>query len=425
MTLHPGVRRDHHGPTAAGVRRRTPATTSRCGSSSPTRCARCSSASAPTRTSTWCCSRSTRRSSRASSRRWPASTRRSTSARRGGSSTPPTRSGASARAVTETAGFSRTSGFIDDTRAFCSIPARHDMSRRLDAGVPGPAGRRAPARRGRGARDGGRPRDGPPARGRSSCERQALRASRSRPGRGAGPARAPRARQLLPRPPGLVHRARAGRRRVGHRRLHRRGAPRSADALTAQDGLYTLVTRGRRRRPLRRASAASSGAHAAADHDAWLGYLASPEVRVVTSTVTEAGYLRGADGGLDRDRPEVQADVDALRARPGAPVRTAPARLVAGLAARRRADAGPLAARAVRQPARQRRRGRPASSATWRETVDPALAAWMADARRVSSRRWSTGSRPRPRRTTSRRGVEATGRRRPRARSSPSRSASG
>ncbi|MDI3403403.1 glucuronate isomerase [Streptomyces cavernicola] len=39
------------------------------------------------------------------------------------------------RAVTETAGFSRTSGFIDDTRAFCSIPARHDMSRRLDSGV--------------------------------------------------------------------------------------------------------------------------------------------------------------------------------------------------------------------------------------------------------------------------------------------------
>ncbi len=37
-------------------------------------------------------------------------------------------------AVTETAGFSRISGFIDDTRAFCSIPARHDMSRRLDAG---------------------------------------------------------------------------------------------------------------------------------------------------------------------------------------------------------------------------------------------------------------------------------------------------
>lgn len=37
-------------------------------------------------------------------------------------------------AVTDTIGFYRTSGFIDDTRAFCSIPARHDMSRRLDAG---------------------------------------------------------------------------------------------------------------------------------------------------------------------------------------------------------------------------------------------------------------------------------------------------
>ena len=37
------------------------------------------------------------------------------------------------RAVSETIGYSRTSGFIDDTRAFCSIPARHDMARRVDA----------------------------------------------------------------------------------------------------------------------------------------------------------------------------------------------------------------------------------------------------------------------------------------------------
>lgn len=36
-------------------------------------------------------------------------------------------------AITETAGFSRSSGFIDDTRAFCSIPARHDASRRIEA----------------------------------------------------------------------------------------------------------------------------------------------------------------------------------------------------------------------------------------------------------------------------------------------------
>ncbi|MEJ3403710.1 glucuronate isomerase [Rathayibacter sp. YIM 133350] len=37
------------------------------------------------------------------------------------------------QAVTDSAGFSKTSGFIDDTRAFCSIPARHDVSRRTDA----------------------------------------------------------------------------------------------------------------------------------------------------------------------------------------------------------------------------------------------------------------------------------------------------
>jgi glucuronate isomerase len=37
-------------------------------------------------------------------------------------------------AVTAAAGLRKTSGFVDDTRAFCSIPARHDMSRRLDAG---------------------------------------------------------------------------------------------------------------------------------------------------------------------------------------------------------------------------------------------------------------------------------------------------
>lgn len=36
--------------------------------------------------------------------------------------------------ATETAGFYNTSGFVDDTRAFASIPARHDLSRRVDAG---------------------------------------------------------------------------------------------------------------------------------------------------------------------------------------------------------------------------------------------------------------------------------------------------
>jgi glucuronate isomerase len=35
--------------------------------------------------------------------------------------------------TTETAGIDNTAGFTDDTRAFCSIPARHDLARRVDA----------------------------------------------------------------------------------------------------------------------------------------------------------------------------------------------------------------------------------------------------------------------------------------------------
>ena len=34
--------------------------------------------------------------------------------------------------ATETAGFYNTVGFNDDTRAFLSIPARHDVARRID-----------------------------------------------------------------------------------------------------------------------------------------------------------------------------------------------------------------------------------------------------------------------------------------------------
>jgi fructuronate reductase len=119
-------------------------------------------------------------------------------------------------------------------------------------------------------------------------------------------------------------------------------SPQQADALSAQDGLYTLVTR------------AADGdafevvpslvrAHAAGDHGAWLQYLADPQVAVVTLTVTEAGYRRGADGGLDVAQEQVRADIDTLRADLRARVTTAPGRLVAGLAARRAAGAGPVA----------------------------------------------------------------------------------
>jgi fructuronate reductase len=112
-------------------------------------------------------------------------------------------------------------------------------------------------------------------------------------------------------------------------------------ALKAQDGLYTVITRaadGDRVEVVR----SLAQIHLASEHAAWLGYLADSRVQVVTSTVTEAGYLRAPGGGVDVDRPEVKADLEALRDDLTAPVSTAPARLVAGLAARRRASAGPL-----------------------------------------------------------------------------------
>lgn len=115
-----------------------------------------------------------------------------------------------------------------------------------------------------------------------------------------------------------------------------------ADALTAQDGLFTLVVRDADGDTARIVGSISR-AHAGADHAAWLRHISDPRVAVVTLTVTEAGYLRGPDGGLDADHPGVRRDLLALRADPTAAVDSVPARLVAGLAARRRAGAGPVA----------------------------------------------------------------------------------
>jgi fructuronate reductase len=112
--------------------------------------------------------------------------------------------------------------------------------------------------------------------------------------------------------------------------------------LAAQDGLYTLVARAADRDRFEVVSSLSR-AHSSSDHEAWLGYFRAPATAAVTITVTEAGYLRGAEGGLDPAHPAVQADLETLRSDSTALVRTTPARLVAGLEARRRADVGPLA----------------------------------------------------------------------------------
>ncbi|MGO8961741.1 MAG: mannitol dehydrogenase family protein [Streptosporangiaceae bacterium] len=112
--------------------------------------------------------------------------------------------------------------------------------------------------------------------------------------------------------------------------------------LNAQEGLFTLVTRADGGDKFEVLSSLSR-AHAAAEHDAWLRYFESPQLSVVTVTVTEAGYLRGPHGGIDLRRPEVQADLAVLRRDPAGLVTTAPARLLAGFAARCRGGNGPVA----------------------------------------------------------------------------------
>ena len=114
-----------------------------------------------------------------------------------------------------------------------------------------------------------------------------------------------------------------------------------ADALTRQGGLYTLVVRGPERDEMS-VQRAVAEAHPGTDLRAWCGHLARPQVAVVTLTVTEAAYARRRDGGLDLDRPDVRADLDALGGG-GGEVTTVPGRLVAGLAARRAAGGGPVA----------------------------------------------------------------------------------
>ncbi|GIF00878.1 mannitol dehydrogenase family protein [Paractinoplanes rishiriensis] len=114
-----------------------------------------------------------------------------------------------------------------------------------------------------------------------------------------------------------------------------------ADALTAQQGRYTLVTRAADGDTCEVIDSVVA-AHPGTDLDTWYDYLTRPEVRIVTLTVTEAAYLRGPDGGLDATRTDVRTDLAAMRSDPRAAVATVPARLAAGLSARRAAGAGPI-----------------------------------------------------------------------------------
>lgn len=112
--------------------------------------------------------------------------------------------------------------------------------------------------------------------------------------------------------------------------------------MQAQGGVYTLLVRGADGdRP--ELIGSISAVHQAAEHNAWLQYWRAPDLAVVTITVTEAGYCRGPDGRLDMSDPMVAADLATLRTDATGVVRSAPARLLAGILARAEAGGGPLA----------------------------------------------------------------------------------
>ncbi|WP_439690253.1 mannitol dehydrogenase family protein [Curtobacterium sp. SP.BCp] len=92
-------------------------------------------------------------------------------------------------------------------------------------------------------------------------------------------------------------------------------SPEVAEALDAQDCRYTLVTRGADGDTAEVVDTVVA-AHPGSDDTAWRHVVASPETTIVTLTVTEQGYRSGSD---------------------------VPARLVAGLDARRAAGAGRIA----------------------------------------------------------------------------------
>lgn len=127
-------------------------------------------------------------------------------------------------------------------------------------------------------------------------------------------------------------------------------SPTAAAELAPQDGLFTLVERsadGDAFAIIPSIAEARDGA----DLIRFAELMADSSVAIVTLTITEAGYRLDAAGRVDRQDPQVVADLARLAALTsdelptagdGAP-ETSLGRLVLGLEARRRSGAGPIA----------------------------------------------------------------------------------
>jgi len=113
--------------------------------------------------------------------------------------------------------------------------------------------------------------------------------------------------------------------------------PRATAALSAQQGLYTVLAKDATTTSARVVGALRETAFARDDVSALVQRIAHDDVRVVTLTVTEKGYCRSADGGLDLQHPDIVDDL-AAPARP----RSAIGLLVAAMDKRRRDGGAPI-----------------------------------------------------------------------------------
>lgn len=146
------------------------------------------------------------------------------------------------------------------------------------------------------------------------------------------------------------------------------------EALKAQDGLYSVTVRSHEGDQSEVIGATIDWICAATDRERVLDYLARPEIRIVTMTVSEKAYgLDPATGGLDLSHPAVAADLKT----PDAPCGVL-GFLVEGLSRRRNAGVKPFTVlccdnlpsngRVVRRLVQE-----------MAERREPALAAWVAN----------------------------------------------
>src|SRR5699024_719191 len=83
-----------------------------------------------------------------------------------------------------------------------------------------------------------------------------------------------------------------------------------ADAVAAQDGLYTVMTVAPGRADGQIPAVPTGTRVAAQDSDRVVAQIAAPETRIVTLTVTEHGYtFEPSTGGIDLANPLVQHDL--------------------------------------------------------------------------------------------------------------------